>query len=120
MSRGSTVDQWKRDLEIKHGMPADEIPGHVYILCFDEPRAVHSVSTDYPIDGTGPKGFRSSPIRHYVGWTQQRNPRERIYAHGPGSAAAIVELERGTMADERRAKRERVCPECGGPLTPGQ
>jgi hypothetical protein len=110
---------WEADLEAKHGMPLDQIPGHVYVLHYEVPQTVKSVSRDYA--GSSPladtDGFLSAtPIRHYVGWTQQRLPRKRINRHGPAALREIVYLQPGTTQDEQRMKLTGTCPKCGEPL----
>ena len=62
----------------------------------------------------GPKGFLSAnPLRHYIGWSSQADPRERIYDHGPAALREIVYLEPGTMNDEAELKVIGRCPKCG-------
>jgi len=113
---------WVLRLEAKHGLPIDQIPGTVYALCYAEPLHVWSVSVDY--SGTdrsqvvwAPNGHAASrtPIRHYVGWTQQRNPRRRINNHHRAGTAVEVTLSPGTMHDEEHLKRTATCPTCGHP-----
>ena len=106
-------------LEAKHGCPMEEIVGTIYVLCFDVPTRVRSVSTDYPVDGMLRGGFVSKPIRHYVGWTQRSEPTRRIYQHGGGTKKALVSLSRGTIVDEGWVKESGRCPKCGGSLLPG-
>jgi hypothetical protein len=75
----------------------------VYAWHYDVPQRVKSVSRDYAGPGAalGPGGLASAkPIRHYVGWSQQADPRKRIYNHGPVALREIVYLESGTMVDE--------------------
>jgi hypothetical protein len=107
------------DLEAKHGMPLDQIPGHVYVLHYEVPQIVKSVSGDYA-DGSpraDSDGFLSAiPIRHYVGWTQQRLPRKRINRHGPAALREIVHLQPGTTQDEQTMKLTGTCPKCGESL----
>ena len=98
---------WEEDLVAKHGLPFDQIPGHVYVLHYEIPQVVRSVSSDYP---------SSSPIRHYVGWTQQTDPRKRIRAHGPADLREVVSLVPGTPTDEEDTKRGGTCPKCGEAL----
>lgn len=110
--------QWVLDLEAKHGVPAEQIPGMVYALHYDEARVVRSVSGDYA--GLEPRGdsagwLSAGPVRHYVGWTQQRDPRKRISRHAPMSATQIVQLIPGTMRDEQELKLTGRCPKCGEP-----
>lgn len=110
---------WEDDLEAKHGLPLDQIVGHVYVLHYETPQVVKSVSDDYA--GAEPardrEGWLSeTPIRHYVGWTQQANPRRRIHRHGPAAHREIVYLEPGTLHDERAMKRNGSCPKCGESL----
>lgn len=110
---------WVAQVEAKHGLPLDQVPGKVYVLHYEIPQVVMSVSTDYA--GSAPKsnerGYLSArPIRHYVGWTQQAKPSRRISAHGPAAAREVVYLEPGTLADERAMKLTGRCPKCGEPL----
>jgi hypothetical protein len=110
---------WEADLEAKHGMPVDQIPGHVYVLHYEVPQIVKSVSADYagPSPRADADGFLSAtPIRHYVGWTQQRLPRKRINRHGPAALHEIVYLEPGTTRDEQTMKLTGTCPTCGESL----
>jgi len=107
---------WEVAVEAKHGMPLGEIQGHVYVLHYETPQVVKSVSLAYA--GLDPAededGFLSlTPIRHYVGWTQQANPRKRINRHGPAALREIVYVEPGTMRDEQAMKRTGTCPSCG-------
>lgn len=108
--------QWVLDLEAKHGLPVEQISGTVYALHYDPPRVVRSVSGDYA--GTEPRSDSSGwlsagPISHYVGWTQQRDPRKRIGRHAPMGATEMVCLEPGTMLDEHAMKATGRCPLCG-------
>jgi hypothetical protein len=96
--------------------------GHVYVLCFDPPRAIDSVSRDYPHaehHGDERFGYRSLPLRHYVGWTGTY-PWTRLDWHGlERPYAELVDLFHGTLADEQRTKDTGTCPRCGGSLNPG-
>lgn len=108
--------QWVVDLEAKHGLPVEQIQGTVYALHYDPPRVVRSVSGDYagPDPRSDSSGWLSAgPIRHYVGWTQQRDPRKRIGRHAPMGVTAIVHLVPGTMLDERELKQAGRCARCG-------
>lgn len=107
---------WDADLEAKHGLPLDQIPGHVYVLHYEQPQIAKSVSVDYAgssarMDKDGL--LSATPIRHYVGWAQQRLPRKRINRHGPAVLREIVYLEPGTTRDEEKIKRTGTCPKCG-------
>lgn len=107
---------WEEEIAAKHGMPADEIVGTVYVLHYETPQVAKSVSRDYagPTPHSDVDGFLSaSPIRHYVGWTQQTRPNKRINRHGPAASREIVYLEPGTLHDEERMKRTGTCPKCG-------
>jgi hypothetical protein len=89
------------------------------VLHYEQPQVVKSVSTDYA--GPDPKadkdGFASAtPIRHYVGWTQQAKPNKRISRHGPAALREVVLLQPGTMQDEQAMKLTGTCPKCGEPL----
>jgi hypothetical protein len=106
------------DLEVKHGLPIEQVPGMVYALHYDPPRVVRSVSGEYagPDPQSDSSGWLSAePIRHYVGWTQQQDPRKRIGRHAPMGVTEIVHLLSGTMVDERELKRAGHCPKCGEP-----
>jgi hypothetical protein len=114
---------------------SDSWPGLVYVLCCDPPRVIDSVSPDYPHDpdtygreatvgnSTGRAfGYRSLPIRHYVGWTSHRDPYTRLRWHGlrPPFAEVLVSKQPGTLADEQRMKDTGRCARCGGSLKPGE
>jgi hypothetical protein len=110
---------WEADLEAKHGMPLDQIPGHVYVLHYEIPQIVKSVSGDYA--GASARGdangfLSATPIRHYVGWTQQRVPRKRINRHGTAALREIVYLQPGTTQDEQTMKLSGTCSKCGESL----
>ena len=110
---------WEADLEAKHGLPLDQIPGHVYVLHYEVPQVVKSVSGDYA--GPSPRAdsdglLSATPIHHYVGWTQQRLPNKRINRHGPAALREIVYLQPGTTQDEQAMKLTGICPTCGEPL----
>jgi hypothetical protein len=108
--------QWVLDLEASHGLPVEQIAGTVYALHYDPPRVVRSVSGDYagPDPRSDSSGWLSAgPIAHYVGWTQQRDPRKRIGRHAPMGVSEIVCLQPGTMLDERQMKATGSCPVCG-------
>ncbi len=106
---------WVRRLEDKHGLPIHQIPGTIYGLCYDPPVIVESVSLDYA--GDPPKhnshGYLSAgPIRHYVGWTQQRDPNRRIANHHRSGTPVTITLGHGTMEREEHIKRASRCPTC--------
>ncbi|MBI1377786.1 MAG: hypothetical protein GC157_09940 [Frankiales bacterium] len=110
---------WEDELEAKHGLPLDQIPGHVYVLHYEIPQVVRSVSSDYagPSPSVDNRGYLSATaIRHYVGWTQQKTPSKRINAHGLAASREVVYLEPGTTRDEQAMKRSGVCPKCGEAL----
>jgi hypothetical protein len=110
---------WQEDLEAKYGMPMDQIPGTVYVLHYDVPQVVKSVSMDYagPSPRSDAHGVVSAfAIRHYVGWTQQARPSKRISRHGPAVSREVVYLEPGTLRDEAVMKVVGTCPKCGEPL----
>jgi hypothetical protein len=97
-------------------MPLEQMPGKVYVLHYDVQHRVKSVGRDYarPNVVLGPGGLMSAkPIRHYVGWSQQADPRKRIYNHGPAALREIVHLAPGTMVDELGLKVVGKCPKCG-------
>lgn len=50
---------WESDIETKHGLPLDQIVGHVYVLHYETPQVVKSVSDDY----AGPE-----PVHDKDGW----------------------------------------------------
>jgi hypothetical protein len=105
------VPEWVTRLEKLHGVPIQEVPGSVYILHWDMPTIVLSVSADYGIS------ISANPITHYVGWTSQDPPRKRINNHSRKLTRHTAEFVRkGTMLDEERIKREEKCPQCGEPL----
>lgn len=111
---------WEADVEAKHGVPLGEVPGHVYVLHYETPQVVKSVSSDYagPNPTQDKDGWLSAgPIRHYVGWTQQANPRKRINRHGPAALREITYLEPGTLRDEKTMKVGGACPLCNEPLS---
>ena len=110
--------EWVRRLEEKHGLPIHKIPGTVYGLCYDPPVVVESVSMDYAGDPPehNARGYLSAgPIRHYVGWTQQKDPKRRILNHHSAGTAVTVTLDQGTMEREEEIKRTANCPTCGRP-----
>jgi hypothetical protein len=105
---------WEAEIETKHGRPLNVIVGLVYVLHYETPQVVKSVSGDYA--GSAPvqdkNGWLSSaPIRHYVGWTQQANPRKRINRHGPAALREIVYLEPGTTQGRTDHETNGVLPE---------
>ena len=111
--------RWVLDLEARHDLPIEQIPGTVYALHYDPPQVVRSVSGDYagPDPRSDSSGWLSAgPVRHYVGWTQQRDPRKRIGRHAPMGVTEIVYLEPGTMLDERELKRTGQCARCREPF----
>jgi hypothetical protein len=113
------TQQWASDLEVKYGMPLDQIPGKVYVLHYELPQVVRSVSQDYagPTPRADADGLLSArPIRHYVGWTQQAKPSKRISRHGPAVDREVVYLQPGTTRDEQTLKLKGSCPKCGEPL----
>lgn len=83
---------------------------HIYILCYG--RSVLVRSRDYLRDDPS----RKYPISHYVGWTGQRPPINRVRQHGAKSAHYIAQIRPGTMRDEEQAKRFETCPKCGQSL----
>ena len=114
------LTDWERALEARHGKPIDQIPGTIYALHYDPPAIVQSVSSDYagPSPQHNSRGFLSaSPIRHYVGWTQQANPRKRIDKHhNAGTPVTWTILGEGTQRDEQRIKASGRCSVCGDPF----
>lgn len=110
---------WEEDLEAKHGAPLEQIMGTIYVLHYDEPQVVQSVSTDYagPNPTVDKDGYLSAaPIRHYVGWTQLAKPSKRISRHGPAALREVVLRQPGTTQDEQTIKLTGSCPQCGEPL----
>ena len=77
--------------------------GWVYVLCFDSPRTVRDSDFDWT---------ESVPVSHYVGWTGQLPPINRVQSHGRGMARHLVSLTRGTLIDEYATKDE-TCVVCG-------
>lgn len=117
--RNDSAMGWESDIEAKHSMPMDQIHGHVYVLHYEVPQIAKSVSTDYA--GPSPRAdadglLSATPIRHYVGWTQQRLPRKRINRHGPAALREIVYIQPGTTQDEHTMKLTGTCPKCGESL----
>lgn len=113
------TERWASDLEGKHGMPLEQIPGQVYVLHYEVPQVARSVSRDYA--GTSPKAdadglLSAGPIRHYVGWTQQAKPSKRISRHGPAASREVAYLAPGTTRDEQTLKLTGTCPKCGEAL----
>jgi hypothetical protein len=111
--------EWVLALEAKHGKPIEQIPGTVYVLCYDPPQIVKSVSRDYSGRNAIPVKSRllsERPITHYVGWTQQDNPDKRIANHGPATGRTVASLQSGTMLDEQAMKETGACPRCGEAL----
>ncbi len=108
---------WVRRLEQKHGLPITQIPGTVYACCYEPPIVVHSVSLDYAGDPPrhDERGYLSAaPIRHYVGWTQQRDPWRRVNRHHDPDTRVTVTMGHGlTMEREEQVKRTAACPTCG-------
>lgn len=99
-------------------MPLDQIPGKVYVLHYEVPQVVKSVSSDCagPSPRSDKDGFLSAgPIRHYVGWTQQVKPSKSISRHGPAAYREVVYLQPGTMRDETALKITGRCPKCAEP-----
>lgn len=102
---------------LRKGQPAAGCPDncrahqqHIYILCYGHP--VNVRDRDYLRDDP----TRGYPITHYVGWTSQLPPIERVRQHGAKSAHYVAEIRPGTMRDEAHAKRHEPCPKCGQSL----
>jgi hypothetical protein len=62
-------DEWEAGLEAKDGMPLNQIQGTVYVLHYEIPQVVKSVSADYAgsppqVDGTDGRFVSATPIRH--------------------------------------------------------
>lgn len=86
------------------------LPVWIYILCYGKPVVIKQ--RDYLLaDET-----RDYPIAHYVGITRRADPRTRIGEHGKGSHQAVVSIQRGMKADEKRIKFTELCPKCNGSL----
>ena len=83
---------------------------HIYVLCYGRPVLVGN--RDYL------RGDRSRkyPISHYVGYTSQLPPIERVWQHGAKSSHYIAQIRPGTVRDEEHAKRFETCPKCGKSL----
>jgi hypothetical protein len=97
---------WMSDLERKHGVPADQIVGKVYVLHYEIPQVVRSVSADYsgrnrPKFGPDGRAISARPIRHYVGWTQQAKPSRRISALDRPTCARSSTLRRARWPTKR-------------------
>jgi hypothetical protein len=97
-------------LEGKHGLPLEEIPGTVYVIHYAEPTIVLSVSGDYGV------GVSERPVRHYVGWTQQVRPMNRVRNHHPPGTVIEVDFRDGTMLAEEQLKAYGTCAFCGEEL----
>ena len=105
---------WAKALEEKHGLPLEKCPGTVYILHWNKPTTVLSVSMDYGI------GESIKPITHYVGWTSQADPKKRYNNHSrvkDGTRHNAVYTFSGTMEDEEKEKHEGNCPLCNEHLS---
>ncbi len=114
---------WVHALERKHNLPFHLIPGTVYVLCLNPADVLVSVSNDYPVEvDTELQCWRTAvPVSHYVGWTQQTNPINRVRQHYPpgrvvGGPDRPVWYTAGTPADEYAMKQESDCPLCGESL----
>ena len=108
--------EWMLRLEEKYGVPIEQVPGTVYALCFAAPYDVESVSIDYsgPRPRMSNRGAMSArPIRHYVGWTQQDDPRKRIRNHYRRGTVVEVTTVPGTLTNEATMKESGKCPHCG-------
>lgn len=103
-------DSWMGRLEAKHGLPLEEIPGTVYVIHYREPTIVRSVSGDYGV------GVSERPIRHYVGWTQQVRPMNRVRNHHQPGTGIEVDFRPGTMRGEEQLKAYGNCVTCGAAL----
>ena len=101
---------WMDRLETKHGLPLEEIEATVYVIHYAEPTVVASVSTDYG------RGVSERPIQHYVGWTQQAKPMNRVRNHHAPGTSFTVDFRTGTMHDENRLKAYGRCASCGAAL----
>jgi len=75
----------------------------VYVLCYGAEVKLRSI--DVP-----------QAVRHYVGWTGQRQPLNRVKQHGARSVSCLVSLTPGTPSDEERTKACGLCARCGEPL----
>src|SRR5258708_27201266 len=99
-------------------MPLAQIPGKVYVLHYEVPQVVKSVSSDYagPSPRSDKDGFLSAgPIGQSVGWTQQVKPSKRSSRHGSAAYREVVSLQPGTMRDETALKITGRCPKCAEP-----
>jgi hypothetical protein len=97
-------------LEAKHGKPLEDIDATVYVIHYRKPTTVKSVSNDY-----GP-GVSARPITHYVGWTQQTRPMNRVRNHHEPGTEFEVDFQPGTMREEDRLKAYGRCFKCGEAL----
>jgi hypothetical protein len=78
-------------------------PGWVYVLCYGAERELRSI--DVP-----------QAVSHYVGWTQQRVPLNRVKQHGARSVSRLVSMNPGSRIDEERIKATGKCAWCGQQL----
>jgi hypothetical protein len=101
---------WMDRLEAKHGKPLEDIDATVYVIHYAAPTLVRSVSNDY-----GP-GISVRPVTHYVGWTQQARPMNRVRNHHDPGTEFRVDFQPGTMRDETRLKAYGRCFDCGEAL----
>jgi hypothetical protein len=98
------TERWASDVEARHGMSLDQIPGQVYVLHYEVPQVVRSVSRGYA--GTSPEAdadglLSARPIRHYAGWTQQAKPSKRSAATGQRPAAKSSISHQGQLRTNR-------------------
>ncbi len=77
---------------------------HIYFACFDEPTKLR----DSDVDGIA--------VRHYVGWTRQHPPIQRVGQHGAICRESLVGIVAGTSDEEESVKANDPCPQCGKPL----
>jgi len=109
---------WINRVEAKYGLPLELCPGMVYCLHYDPPRLLKEVGYEQLGNQRDPRTRKLNttvPNRHYVGWTQQADPRRRIRQHAPMAVTDVVYLEPGTITDEWRIKVGDSCPRCQSP-----
>lgn len=104
------AESWMARLEAKHGKPLEDIEATVYVIHYENPTVVRSVSNDYG------EGVSVRPITHYVGWTQQARPMNRVRNHHAPGTDLRVDFQPGTMREEARLKAWGQCFACGEDL----
>lgn len=109
--KGIDMNDLREHLDAQYAMPIEEIPGTVYAIHYVEPTIAKSVGTDY-----GPAGMSSHPITHYVGWTHEAEPYDRIREHQAEDVDIVVDLwPESTMEYLSILKHIGACDLCGEP-----